>query len=80
MHFVESVLVLPLLKLILSQGLQCRPQLGLYLQVLIVVIGTTSLSAFPPFSGRGLRLELGLRLGLGFAVGDVLRDRPHSCD
>ena len=52
MHFVESVLVLPLLKLILSQGLQCRPQLGLYLQVLIVVIGTTSLSAFPPFSGR----------------------------
>ena len=29
-----------------------------------------------------LRLGLGLRpeLGLGFAVGDVLRDRPHSCD
>ena len=40
--------------------------------------------------GLGSRLELELRLGLGlglrpelglgFAVGDVLRDRPHSCD
>ena len=28
------------------------------------------------YLGLGLRLEL----GLGFAVGDVLRDRPHSCD